>query len=101
MVNGAGHIPEPHKAHLVPKVARPIAQKVAYKPAPKVEVKGGHDEVTLSPKARQVASVTSQVKQVPEVRPGRVESIREKLARSGGSPAAQNAKIAEKLLTEH
>lgn len=100
MVNGAGQIPEPHKSQLAPKITRTPAQKVAFKPAPKVELKAGHDEVTLSPKAKAVSAVTSQVKQVHEVRHDRVNEIKSKIAKAGNS-GAQNARIAEKLLTEH
>ena len=99
MVNGAGHIPEPHKSHLTPKVTRAQSQKVAFRPAPKVEAKGGHHEVTLSPKAKAASAVTSQIKSIPDVSKSRVNEVRSKIARSGGS-SAQNARVAEKLLTE-
>lgn len=98
MVNGGGQIPEPSK---LPKVAppRPASPRTNFKPAKKPDFKPQVDQVILSPKAREVSAIVSRARQVSEVSTSRVEAARAKVGKSGNS-ASQNAKIAEKLLTE-
>src|SRR5258708_6980114 len=100
MLNGAGQIPNivpaantaPAKGAVLPK--NPVHTGA---PAPHAT-----DVVTLSDRAREasrLAAAAAKIKAVPEVRPNRVQEIIAKIGK-GGDAAAQNAKIAEKLLTE-
>jgi len=100
MAIGPGNIPERIPAPHVTPAARPAQQKPEFKPAEKPELKVAADQVTLSPRAREAASLSSKAKSVPEVRPERVQDLRTRIENSGNS-AANSAKIAEKLLTEN
>jgi hypothetical protein len=99
MVNSSGQIPEPNKAPVISKPARPATPRPEYKPKPEEELKPAA-QVTLSPRAREASQLAAKAKAAPEVRPERVQEAREKVGK-GGSAAGQDAKIAEKLLTEN
>ena len=97
MVNGPGNLPDLHKIQPLPQAApapKP-EQKFAPRPEPRVEPAA---QVTISPRAKEIQSLLPRVQSVPEVRPSRVEEVRAKLS-TIANVAAQNAKVAEKLLT--
>lgn len=110
MIGGGAQIPEFFPVQV--QTANTLNNNV--KPLPKPEVNpltqdNGQlltDQVTLSPQARQIVAITNQVQTVvnqvqavPEVRTDVVERLRATLGVTNNNPA-QNAKIAEKLLTE-
>jgi hypothetical protein len=97
MVNGPGNFPELRKIQPLPQAAPPPKpeQKFLPKPEPRVEPAA---QVTISHRAKEIQSVLPRVQAIPEVRPNRVEEVRAKLS-NVANVAAQNAKVAEKLLT--
>jgi len=107
MIGAAGQIPEFFPAQVAnANPNKPLAPRPEVKPLPEANVAPQTDQVILSPQARQVAAITNQVQTIvnqvqtiPEVRPDIVAQLRATLGVTNNNPA-QNAKIAEKLLTE-
>ena len=58
----------------------------------------GQDQAHISPEARQLAELSAELAQVPEVRQDRVESLRRAL--DNGSYDVSNEQIAEALLAD-
>jgi hypothetical protein len=98
MLNGAGQIPNFNPLPKPNPANRPGPVKAAPTTAPKVEP-NLTDQVTLSERAQEARRLAAAAAAVPETRSNRVAEAKALLG-AGGNAAAQNAKIAEKLLTE-
>jgi flagellar biosynthesis anti-sigma factor FlgM len=98
MLNGAGPIPNFNAVTNAAPVGRSLPPKPAATASPNEEALKT-DQVTLSQAAQEARRLATAAQAVPEVRASRVQEARALLG-SGGNAAAQNAKIAEKLLTE-
>jgi len=92
--------PDSIKAPLVqPNDAAP-APKPKFRPEQRPEFKAEPDVVELSPKAQETRQLAPKVASLPEVVQSRVEEVRSRLNQIANSPS-NNAKVAEKLLTEN
>ena len=77
------------------------APKITIKPEPKFpsqQAIQAADQVTLSAQAKELQALAPKIQAVPEVRPSRVEQVRQKLT-NVSNDVEINAKLAEKLLT--
>jgi hypothetical protein len=102
MASGQNNIPD-IKPPITPAVSKSSSTQ------PRVSQPGGGtpelrqqpDSVQLSPRAREASQLRARVEATPEVEPSRVNEARARLQNGSPNPAAQNARLAEKLLTEN
>jgi flagellar biosynthesis anti-sigma factor FlgM len=98
MLNGAGPLPNFNPVSTAAQVGRTAPPKAKAAAKPEATQNTG-DQVTLSQAAQEARRIAAAAQAVSEVRPDRVQQAKALLG-AGGNAAAENAKIAEKLLTE-
>jgi hypothetical protein len=100
MISGPGQIPDAFQPFLVTPAGKPAAKPDAAAQIVPPAVVQPPDQVILSPEARLASALAARAGALPEVNPSRVAQLQNSLGISTDNSDAQNAKIAEKLLTE-